>query len=812
MSCGLGDVMVRQLRRKVPVLPGSASEGRPEMIKDTLLYEYKNAPIPGGGYVTGLMFHPRQPDLLYARTDIGGVYRYDYGAGRWVSLMDSVSMEDLDEAFPAAIALDRDHPDRLYIASGRGDSLQGTFSISQDRGEHFVRRALPTVVHGNFGGRGTGTRMVVDPNDSNVIYYASQMGGLLRTGDRGESWEKLPLPEDYTTFVWVSEDSRTLVVGTAGYTMRVNERLRGHSLYVSYDGGVSFQELEEPEGPRVENSRMNGLVASRYDYDGKYLYVTMNMTGMGVFRVDLGYSCDFGDVTAGKVVRYRFREGKIQGWEDITPGPEGGRLFDYPVYGFGGICSCPKVPGLLVCTSLYQVKRDEECVYLSRDWGEHWELSMKGLEVGDIYFKTPYMKPCYNGNRNLLHWMSDVKINPFRPGETWINSGTGVFVTDDLLSPHPGYHDQCQGMEETVHLNVYAPVSGEVKVVAILGDLGGFAFRDLDRPCENSFDDEEGNRYITCINADLSDRDSSLAVIAARGNWTGKTKGGLIRTRDGFHTYEHLPMPYGLGDAIDRQLRRIEAPNTNPGWAAMSPEGQHIVWSLADGSRLPAGLVLASHDSGVSFERVRIFDREGREVTEGGFKAFSDRCRSDLFYGFGSRAQIYISRDGGRSFYEKMPDRVETREGERLDGFPVCDLGRIDGANRTEIRGEGGRTGVFYLALGAEGLWKLLYDPQEEKLVCRRLTCPGDSCFRVGLGVIRPGADYLTQKKAIYLCGILEGQYGFYRTLDECETFSRLNTDRQMYGAINSIDGDKRVFGRFFVATGSRGVLYGEEV
>lgn len=31
-----------------------------------------------------------------------------------------------------------------------------------------------------------------------------------------------------------------------------------------------------------------------------------------------------------------------------------------------------------------------------------------------------------------------------------------------------------------------------------------------------------------------------------------------------------------------------------------------------------------------------------------------------------------------------------------------------------------------------------------------------------------------------------------------------------MFGDINSIDGDKRVFGRFFIATGSRGVIYGE--
>ena len=38
----------------------------------------QNAPIPGGGYVTGLLYHPKQPGILYARTDIGGVYRYEY--------------------------------------------------------------------------------------------------------------------------------------------------------------------------------------------------------------------------------------------------------------------------------------------------------------------------------------------------------------------------------------------------------------------------------------------------------------------------------------------------------------------------------------------------------------------------------------------------------------------------------------------------------------------------------------------------------------------------------------------------------------
>ena len=32
-----------------------------------------------------------------------------------------------------------------------------------------------------------------------------------------------------------------------------------------------------------------------------------------------------------------------------------------------------------------------------------------------------------------------------------------------------------------------------------------------------------------------------------------------------------------------------------------------------------------------------------------------------------------------------------------------------------------------------------------------------------------------------------------------------------MFGGIHSIDGDKRVFGRFFLATGASGLLYGME-
>lgn len=794
-------------------------------ITKKLPYEYHNAPIPGGGYVTGLLYHQQVPGILYARTDIGGVYRYEADQKRWKSLIDHVTMADLDETYPAAIALDDRYPERLYIASGVQQKGVGKLSVSEDYGETFRYLQIPTMVHGNLSGRGTGLRLVVDPQDSNTLYFASQKGGLLRTRDRGETWEKLPVPEEYMTFIWVSGDSRILVAGTAGYTSRVNDTLRGHSLYVSYDGGGSFEPLEEPESPMISDSKMNGLVAQRYAFDGKYLYVTMCATGRWNYIVDLGYSCDTGDTIGGKVLRYELKEGRISGYTDITPDAGGLRTVGYLDYGFGGISTCKSKPGLVACATLCKEKLDAECIYVSEDYGNTWRVSLDGLTVGDIYFNSSYMKPEFNGNRCLLHWESDVKINPFDANELWFNSGTGVFTTDALLSEHPRYHDHCDGIEETVHLNVYGPIAGEVELVDIVGDLGGFAFRDLTKSCRNSFDDAEGNRYITCINADLSDLNSDLAIITARGNWRGKTKGGLVRTADGFKTYQRIPMFWGLGEKIDAAMKEIERPNVNPGWVAMSPDGRNIVWSIADQIWLPMDLVISSQDGGQTFAPVKVLETDGSPVAVQQveqrqrdrfsgtcMKVFSDRMDPQIFYGFGESGQIYISRDGGATFIHKQPDAVQTADGQVINAYPACNFGMIDTANPSEIRGAAGVSGLFYIAMAEAGMWKLIYEAETEHLTCIRLSAEGDSCLRLGLGLGRPGGDYVSEPKAIYLCGSIDGEYGFYRTMDEGRTYERLNTEKQMYGEINSIDGDKRTYGRFFLATGSRGVIYGEPV
>ena len=97
-------------------------------------------------------------------------------------------------------------------------------------------------------------------------------------------------------------------------------------------------------------------------------------------------------------------------------------------------------------------------------------------------------------------------------------------------------------------------------------------------------------------------------------------------------------------------------------------------------------------------------------------------------------------------------------------------------------------------------------------MIAQRLGDPADRFYHLGLGILRPGGEYLEEEKALYVSANIGGIYGFFRSLDRGKTFQKLNDCNQCFGDINSIDGDKRVFGRFFIGTGSRGVLYGEPI
>ena len=56
-------------------------------------YTWSNVAIGGGGYVTGMEYNPKEEGLVYARTDIGGLYRRKKDTD-WVPLTDFLGADE----------------------------------------------------------------------------------------------------------------------------------------------------------------------------------------------------------------------------------------------------------------------------------------------------------------------------------------------------------------------------------------------------------------------------------------------------------------------------------------------------------------------------------------------------------------------------------------------------------------------------------------------------------------------------------------------------------------------------------------------
>ncbi|MFN7138023.1 MAG: WD40/YVTN/BNR-like repeat-containing protein, partial [Limisphaerales bacterium] len=167
------------------------------------LYYWKNVSIGGGGYITGIVIHPTEPDLVYARTDVGGFYRWDAATSRWIPITDHFTLDQQELYGGESIAIDPKDPNVVYIACGRSLTIgapSGVFK-STNRGATWERLPLNNVeMHGNGAKRNTGERLVVSPHDSNLLVFGTRGDGLQRSTNGGLTWTKLTSFPDVWTW------------------------------------------------------------------------------------------------------------------------------------------------------------------------------------------------------------------------------------------------------------------------------------------------------------------------------------------------------------------------------------------------------------------------------------------------------------------------------------------------------------------------------------------------------------------------------------------------------------------------------------
>ena len=741
-------------------------------------YNWKSVQIVGGGFVSGILFHPTASDVRYARTDMGGAYRWNPTSHRWQPMLDWVSYKDLNLMGIESIAVDPSNSNRVYLACGTYTSARspnGAILRSDNGGRTFKRTDVPFKFGGNEDGRGNGERLAVDPRNSNVLYLGTRHDGLWRSTDRaatwtrvasfpdiaeavppapasfpGETpqqrWERMPVRGDGIVFVKfgaaasAEHSSQTIYAGVS--------QMSRPNLFVSKDGGASWHDIAgEPTKYRPTRAALSP--------DG-FLYVSYG-TAPGPTRM-----------TDGAVWKLNTRDGA---WADITP--------DHPVagsreFGYAAVSVDAEHPQTLIVSSFGRPRSaGGEDIFRSTDGGASWKpIFNGGKSSGGVFDYTlaPYVKP------TPIHWLFDIEIDPRNPDHAMFTTGYGGWETFNLTAADRGLPTQWSamavGIEETVALQLDSPASG-ANLVSAIGDYGGFVHWDLNRPAPEGASAPPRFGNTTGVASGTVNPQVIVRVGVSAQHRAGENIGYSL---DGGRSWK------GTASAPTAQSRA--------GAIAVAADGSTWVWTPEDS---PASF---TRDLGASWA--------ASQGLLGSVRVVADPLDAKLFYALSlADAKLYRSTDGAASFSaqsialpgeEPMQPNAEHARGDRRGG-------------QDRLYAAPGRSGDLWFA-AFDGLYHLSAagsKTSESSVAFVRMPAV-EEIHAFGFGKAAPRQTY----PAMYLAGTVQGQSGIFRSTDEGSQWVRINDDQHQWGLILQIAGDPKLYGRVYVGTHGRGIQYGD--
>jgi photosystem II stability/assembly factor-like uncharacterized protein len=737
-------------------------------------YAWKNVQIVGGGFVDGVIFHPTAAGVRYARTDMGGAYRWNIATHRWQPILDWVSYKDLNLMGVESIAVDPADPNRVYLACGTYTNAMtpnGAILRSDDRGKTFERTDVPFKFGGNEDGRGNGERLMVDPQDGRVLFLGTRHDGLWRSADRGVTWMRV------ASFPDVTEAVPSMPAAVPGETMEQHWRrmpIRGD--------GIVFEKLEPVSGVGRGTGPTQTLYVGVSLMGRPNLFVTHDggttwaavpgaptelrptraaLSSDGSLYITYGTAPGPSRMTNGAVWKLNTQTGA---WTDITPEKPvpGSREF-----GYAAVSLDAHHPQTLIVSSFGRPHSEGgEDIFRSTDGGASWKPVFGGGGTYD-YSLAPYVE------KTPIHWLFDMEIDPANSDHAVFTTGYGGWETFDLTAVDRGqpthWSALASGIEETVALQLDSATAGP-HLISAIGDYGGFVHQDLDKPAP------EGS-----------------SAPPRLGNTTGVASAALkpeIAVRVGISA-DHKPgenISYSL-DAGRTWQGTVANPTAQARLGSIAVSADGATWAWTPEREAP----YATHDRGATWRPAQGLPAATRVV--------ADPMNANAFYAISlADHTLYRSSDGAATFI----GQTFTLE----NGPPASASGRR-GDNRggqDQIYATPGRSGDLWLAA-----WDGLYHvPAAAGNGDAALNFPRmpqvEEIHAFGFGKAAPGHAY----PAMYLVGIIDGQPGIFRSIDEAKSWVRINDDQHQWGLVLQVSGDPRIFGRVYVGTHGRGIQYGD--
>ncbi|MFE9648901.1 1,4-beta-glucanase [Streptomyces sp. NPDC006365] len=567
---------------------------------DATPYRWRNVVIGGTGFITGVLFHPSVRGLAYARTDIGGAYRWDERAARWTPLTDHLGWDDWNLLGVEAMAVDPAQPKRLYLALGtyaQAWAGNGAVLRSEDRGATWARTDLDVKLGANEDGRGTGERLLVDPRDSDTLWLGTRHDGLLKSTDRGATWAaangfpaKANASGQGVTFLvaagrcvyagWGDGD------GTSGTA----------NLYRTADGTTWEAVPGQPSGASAKVP-----IRAAYDRHTRELYVTYADAPGPNGQSD------------GSVHKLRTATGK---WTAVTPVKPGGTAADGSTdnFGYGGVAVDARRAGTVVVSTNNRWTAIDT-LFRSTDGGRTW-TSLKDAAVFDVS-ETPFLN--WGGDKPKFGWwIQALALDPYDSKHILYGTGATLYGTRDLKRWAP----QIRGLEETSVRQLISPPVGEAHLLSGLGDIGVMYHERLTASPSRGMAANPVFGSATGL-AQAAVKPSYVV----RAGWGDNGNGAY--SNDGGRTWA----PFEAQPDIAKSA---------PGPIATSADGSALLWSFVhwDGTKYAAH---RSTDNGATWSEVSSFPKGAAPV--------ADPADPTLFYAYDTdTGTLYASTDSGRSF------------------------------------------------------------------------------------------------------------------------------------------------------------------
>ncbi|HYN23155.1 MAG TPA: hypothetical protein VE078_19505 [Thermoanaerobaculia bacterium] len=226
-------------------------------------------PAAMSGRVAEVTAVESNPDIVYAGTATGGVWKSINGGLSWSPIFDDQPIASI-----GAVSVFQAAPEIVWVGSGEGNPRN---SVSVGNGIYKSMDGGRTWKHLGLEKTERIHRVVLHPTDPDVAYVGA-MGklwgenperGVFKTTDGGKTWRKVLYVDERTgTADLVMDPSNPNKLFAALWDHRrwpwsMRSGGPGSGLYVTYDGGESWKRLTEDDGlPKGELGRM-GVAISR---------------------------------------------------------------------------------------------------------------------------------------------------------------------------------------------------------------------------------------------------------------------------------------------------------------------------------------------------------------------------------------------------------------------------------------------------------------------------------------------------------------------------------------------------------------------